>query len=105
MVAFDHVSPNFWKSLGLLLVAVNDRGFLLPTMWVLCAYHFNPPMIIQNSSQQITIQVCIDLVLALLLLSMLPLHRLREESYGRGLCTCALLFLVLGWQWGISMLL
>ena len=33
-MAFDSISARFWSSLGLQLVGINDRGGLIPSIWV-----------------------------------------------------------------------
>lgn len=64
-IAVDSVPVTYWRSLGLRLVATNDRGLQTPNLWFLC-HEALKPLVLSATSQQITISVSIDGIFCLL---------------------------------------
>lgn len=56
MISFDIIPSSYWVSLNLRLISMNERGSLIPNMWLLGAPHI-VALIILLSEQQITIQL------------------------------------------------
>ncbi|XP_068312485.1 uncharacterized protein [Pyrus communis] len=64
MVTFDSIPFAYWNSLGLSLLAVNNRGDLMPNIWVLHSTSYCSPTVISSSGQQVTFQASYDGVLS-----------------------------------------
>ncbi|KAI9154139.1 hypothetical protein LWI28_021454 [Acer negundo] len=50
---------GFWSSLGLRLVGMNDRGGLIPTMWVFTCASFLETQIVHCHDQHLTVSLSI----------------------------------------------
>ncbi|KAK3221828.1 hypothetical protein Dsin_008853 [Dipteronia sinensis] len=59
MVAFDLISARFWSSLGLHLVGMNDRGGLIPSIWVFACDSISDPQIVLCHKQHLTVSISI----------------------------------------------
>ncbi|KAK9949956.1 hypothetical protein M0R45_005463 [Rubus argutus] len=60
-VALDSIPVSFWHSLGMRVVCTNDRGSLLPNLWVFCKLSLIPWIrVLFTSDQQISLQVMFD---------------------------------------------
>ena len=60
MVDFSSISSSFWSSLGLHLVGMNDRGGLIPTIWVFACDSFPEVQIVHCHDQHLTVSLSID---------------------------------------------
>jgi hypothetical protein len=60
MVDFSSISSGFWSSLGLHLVGMNDRGGLIPTIWVFACASFPEVQIVHCHDQHLTVSLSID---------------------------------------------
>ncbi|KAM1236916.1 hypothetical protein ACFX2G_038730 [Malus domestica] len=60
MVTFDSIPSAYWNSLGLSLLIVNNKGDLMPNIWVLHSTSCCSPTIISSSGQQVTFQASFD---------------------------------------------
>ncbi|KAK3229892.1 hypothetical protein Dsin_001773 [Dipteronia sinensis] len=60
MVAFDSISARFWSSLCLHLVGMNDRGGLIPSIWVFAFDSISDPQIVLCRKQYLTVSISID---------------------------------------------
>ncbi|KAM1584644.1 hypothetical protein EV2_039063 [Malus domestica] len=63
MVTFDSIPSAYWNSLGLSLLIVNNKGDLMPNIWVLHSTSCCSPTVISSSGQQVTFQASFDGVL------------------------------------------
>ncbi|KAI9157503.1 hypothetical protein LWI28_023591 [Acer negundo] len=59
MVDFSSISSGFWSSHGLLLVGMNDRGGLIPTIWVFICALFPEAQIVHCHDQHLTVSFSI----------------------------------------------
>ncbi|KAI9168887.1 hypothetical protein LWI28_003367 [Acer negundo] len=59
MVYFSSISSGFWSSLGLRLVGMNDRGGLIPTIWVFTCASFPEAQIVHCHDQHLTVSLLI----------------------------------------------
>lgn len=59
MTTISSIKHSFWRSIGLNLIGVNDRGQRLPNIWVFCSPNILSTVIISSSNQHIFIQFTI----------------------------------------------
>ncbi|KAK9933837.1 hypothetical protein M0R45_021012 [Rubus argutus] len=60
-VALDSIPSSFWSSFNMVVVGTNDRGGLLPNLWVLCKTSiFQSVIILSVTDQQVTFQILMD---------------------------------------------
>ncbi|KAK3198369.1 hypothetical protein Dsin_021784 [Dipteronia sinensis] len=59
LVAFDSISARFWSSLGLHLVGMNDRGGLIPSIWVFACDSISDPQIVLCDKQHLIVSISI----------------------------------------------
>lgn len=56
MTTISSIKHSFWRSIGLNLIGVNDRGQRLPNIWVFCSPNISSAAIISSSNQHIFVQ-------------------------------------------------
>ena len=56
MTSLTRVPDSFWRSIGMQLVDVNDRGQLFPNIWVFHSTNISSPTMISSSSQHMFVQ-------------------------------------------------
>ncbi|KAL6206762.1 hypothetical protein ACLB2K_024009 [Fragaria x ananassa] len=56
LAAISRIKQSFWKSIGMNLVGVNDRGQRLPNIWLFCSINVLSPLVVSSSSPHIFIQ-------------------------------------------------
>ena len=105
MCLFSFSLERFWSSLGLQLVAQNDRE--IPSLWVFVSSDILNFQIILSQSQHVT--AYFDL--SALFLSFMQLHHMLTVDFFGTLCLLLLLW-ILGWLlvilmqlWGLMRLL
>ena len=59
MVVFSSISLGFWSSLRLRLVGMNDRGGLIPIIWVFACASFPKAHMVHCHDQQLTVSLSI----------------------------------------------
>ncbi|XP_061999298.1 uncharacterized protein LOC133716631 [Rosa rugosa] len=59
MTSLTRIPDSFWRSIGMQLVGVNDRGQLFPNIWVFHSINISPPTMISSSSQHLFVQFCV----------------------------------------------
>ena len=60
MVSMASIPSSFWASLNLQLITVNDRGNLLPNIWLFCSMNITSSSVISISDQHITFQAIME---------------------------------------------
>ena len=58
-VLLDSISVSFWRSMGLVPVATNNRGDQSPNLWFLC-HRALSSVIVHNTDQQVSVRVTLD---------------------------------------------
>ncbi|KAK9930542.1 hypothetical protein M0R45_027578 [Rubus argutus] len=56
MTVITKIKQSFWRSIGMNLIGVNERGQLFPNIWLFCSTNVLSPLIISSSSQHIFLQ-------------------------------------------------
>ncbi|XP_062011846.1 uncharacterized protein LOC133728442 [Rosa rugosa] len=56
MTSLTRIPDSFWRSIGMHLVGVNDRGQLFPNIWVFHSTNISSPTMISSSSQHRFVQ-------------------------------------------------
>ncbi|KAM5549757.1 hypothetical protein ABKV19_000925 [Rosa sericea] len=56
MTSLTCIPDSFWRSIGMQLVGVNDRGQLFPNIWGFHSTNISPPTMISSSSQHLFVQ-------------------------------------------------
>ncbi|KAK0607544.1 hypothetical protein LWI29_016439 [Acer saccharum] len=81
MVVFTAISFGFWSSLGLHLVGLNDKGSLLPTIWVFASDSFPDAQVVLFHEQQLTVSLTVNSRLHYYTFVMRVRRRLFEDRF------------------------
>ncbi|KAK9912795.1 hypothetical protein M0R45_036636 [Rubus argutus] len=56
MTVITTIKQSFWRSIGMNLIGVNDRGQRLPNIWLFCSANVSSPLVVSSSSQHLFLQ-------------------------------------------------